>query len=305
MGNKNISDLENQLDSILESLSDTLLNQKESNIKHAEEIKYFCEKKVIKNIIILSSYRQKEINLKIIKYISIFISNSSLKSEKNKFNFFSHICENKYLNQLIINLNITTEEKDDDYLSYYINFLKVINNRINIENINLIFNTKNNIFPLLDQILFLLNNDDIMIRNSARNIILSLIKLNYVPLIEYLCDIPRIAIFIILMRKIKTNILLMINLKNIEKNIYVEKTKEFKEKIVEDLLFMQDILSINIYKINYIIINCFLSIVISFLFSKMISFSVNKNSPNINSEISKSINIFRIIFNTFFFNQEL
>ena len=296
MGNKNISDLENQLDSILESLSDTLLNQKESNIKHAEEIKYFCEKKVIKNIIILSSYRQKEINLKIIKYISIFISNSSLKSEKNEFNFFNHICENKYLNQLIINLNITTEEKDDDYLSYYINFLKVINNRINIENINLIFNTKHNIFPLLDQILFLLNNDDIMIRNSARNIILSLIKLNYVPLIEYLCDTPRIAIFIILMRKIKTNILLMINLKNIEKNIYVEKTKEFKEKIVEDLLFMQDILSINIYKINYIIINCFLSIVISFLFSKMISFSVNKNSPNINSEISKSINIFRIIF---------
>ena len=251
---------------------------------------------MIKNIIILSSYKQKEINLKIIKYISIFISNSPLNDDKNKFNFFDYICENKYLNQLIINLNYNLEEKDDDYLSYYINFLKVINNKITIENIKIIFNNEYNQFPLLDQILILLNNEDIMIRTSARNIFLSLIKLNYMPIIEYLCEIPRIAIFIILMRRIKTNILLMINLKNIDRNIFIEKTKEFKEKIVEDLLFMEDILSINIFKINYIIINCLFSIVLLFLFTKIISFSDNKNDLNTKSEISKSINVLRIIF---------
>ena len=200
------------------------------------------------------------------------------------------------MNQLIINLNNNLEEKDDDYLSYYINFLKVISNKINKENIKFIFNTKYNIFPLLDQILLFLNNDDIMIRNSARNIFLSFIKLNYAPLIEYLCDIPRVVSFIILMRKIKTNILLMINLKNINKNIYIEKTKEFKEKIVEDLLFIQDILSINIDKVNYIIINCFFSIIFLFLFNKIISFSNNTSNSNIKSEVSKSINIFRLIF---------
>ena len=251
---------------------------------------------MIKNIIILSSYKQKEINLKIIKYISIFISNSPLNDDKNKFNFFDYICENKYLNQLIINLNYNLEEKDDDYLSYYINFLKVINNKITIENIKIIFNNEYNQFPLLDQILILLNNEDIMIRTSARNIFLSLIKLNYMPIIEYLCEIPRIAIFIILMRRIKTNILLMINLKNTDRNIFIEKTKEFKEKIVEDLLFMEDILSINIFKINYIIINCLFSIVLLFLFTKIISFSDNKNDVNTKSEISKSINVLRIIF---------
>ena len=251
---------------------------------------------MIKNIIILSSYKQKEINLKIIKYISIFISNSPLNDDKNKFNFFDYICENKYLNQLIINLNYNLEEKDDDYLSYYINFLKVINNKITIENIKIIFNNEYNQFPLLDQILILLNNEDIMIRTSARNIFLSLIKLNYMPIIEYLCEIPKIAIFIILMRRIKTNILLMINLKNTDRNIFIEKTKEFKEKIVEDLLFMEDILSINIFKINYIIINCLFSIVLLFLFTKIISFSDNKNDLNKKSEISKSINVLRIIF---------
>ena len=94
-----------------------LLNQKISNIKNSEEIKYFCEKKVIKNIIILSSYKQKEINLKIIKYISIFISNSPNNNIENKFNFFNYICEKNYLNQLIINLNYTSGDKDDDYLS--------------------------------------------------------------------------------------------------------------------------------------------------------------------------------------------
>ena len=244
----------------------------------------------------MSSYKQKEINLKIIKYISIFISNSPLNDDKNKFNFFDYICENKYLNQLIINLNYNLEEKDDDYLSYYINFLKVINNKITIENIKIIFNNEYNQFPLLDQILILLNNEDIMIRTSARNIFLSLIKLNYMPIIEYLCEIPRIAIFIILMRRIKTNILLMINLKNTDRNIFIEKTKEFKEKIVEDLLFMEDILSINIFKINYIIINCLFSIVLLFLFTKIISFSDNKNDLNKKSEISKSINVLRIIF---------
>ena len=244
----------------------------------------------------MSSYKQKEINLKIIKYISIFISNSPLNDDKNKFNFFDYICENKYLNQLIINLNYNLEEKDDDYLSYYINFLKVINNKITIENIKIIFNNEYNQFPLLDQILILLSNEDIMIRTSARNIFLSLIKLNYMPIIEYLCEIPRIAIFIILMRRIKTNILLMINLKNIDRNIFIEKTKEFKEKIVEDLLFMEDILSINIFKINYIIINCLFSIVLLFLFTKIISFSDNKNDVNTKSEISKSINVLRIIF---------
>ena len=286
------------MDSIFESLSEILLlNQKFSNIKNKEEIKYFCDKKVIKNIIILSSYKQKEINLKIIKYISMFISNSpNDDKDKNKFNFFNYICEKNYLNQLIINLNYNFEDKDDDYLSFYINFLKVINNKINSNNIKLIFNEKYNIFPLLDQNLLLLNNDDIMIRNSARNIFLSLIKLNYLPLIEYLCDIPRIVIFIILMRRIKSNILLMINLKNFDKNIFIEKTKELKDKIVEDLLFMQDILSINIYKINYIILNCFFTIVISYLLIKITSFSDNINNQNIKFEISKSINILGIIF---------
>lgn len=157
------------------------------------------------------------------------------------------------------------------------------------------FHNEYNKFPLLDQVLVLLDYEDIMIRNSARNIFLSLLKMNYNPLIEYLCDIPRISIFIIIIQKIKSFILLMINLKNNNNNFYIEKTKELKEKIIEDLLFVQDILSVNNYKINYILINCLFSILFVYIFGKFISFN-NNNNVKLKSEISKLINVLNIIF---------
>jgi len=134
-----------------------------------------------------------------------------------------------------------------------------------------------------------------MIRNSARNIFLSLIQLNYTPLIEYLCDIPRMTVFIILVEKIKSYILLMNNLKNNNSQFYLEKTIELKDKMIEDLLFIQDIFSINIYKINYVLINCLFSILFRYIFEKISCFSSNSMNIKLKSEISKSINILKII----------
>ena len=304
LSSQNIYDMENKLDTALDSLSEILLlnkenNKNQKNDNNDNDIKYFCEQKIIEQIISIIQYHNKDINLKIIKYLSIIISNSEnliLKNDNlNKYNFFDYLCDKGYINQIIISLNNIQEEQDDDFLSYYINFLKTISNKINIDSLKFIFHQEYNIFPLLDNILLLLNNDDIMIRNSARNIFLALIKLNYIPLIEYLCDIPRITIFIFITQKIKTNALLMISLKNNDNKFYLEKTKELKEKIIEDLLFVQDILSIKIDKINYILINCLFSILFLYIFGKIISFSNNPNSTETKSEISKAINILRII----------
>ena len=275
-----------------------LLNEKQNNIQNENIIKYIHENKIVEKIILLIKHNNKEINLKIIKYLSILISNSSnviLTENKNNDNFFNYICQNEYINQIILNLNDNNEEKDDDYLSYYINFLKTITNKINIDSLRLIFHFEYNTFPLLDQILILLNHDDIMIRNSARNIFLSLIKINYMPLIEYLCDIPRISIFIISIQKIKGYLLLIFNLKNNNSKFYFEKTKELNEKMIEDLLFIQDILSINILKINYILINCLFSILFVYLFGKIISFSKNLGDGSLKNELSKSTKILQNI----------
>ena len=276
----------------MESLSEILLNIKEPD-NNFDSISFFCENKILDKIIVLSKNKNKEINLKIIKYLSIIISNSSNKS--SNFNFFDYLCNNNYLNQIIYNLNYNIEEHDDDYSFYYISFLKAISNKVNKSNLKLMLHHEYNMFPLLDQVLILLNNEDIMIRNSARNIFLSLIKINNSSLIEYLCGLPRISIFVILVQKINSYILLLISLKNNNNSFYFEKTQELKEKIIEDFLFIQDILSINIYKINYILLNCLFSIIFLYLFRKIISFSNNKSNLILKSEISKSINVLRII----------
>ena len=87
----------------------------------------------------------------------------------------------------------------------------------------------------------------------------------------------------------------MNNLKNNNSQFYLEKTKELKDKMIEDLLFIQDIFSINIYKINYVLINCLFSILFKYIFEKISYFSKNSMNFKLKSEISKSINILEII----------
>ena len=101
-----------------------------------------------------------------------------------------------------------------------------------------------------------------MIKNTSRNIFLSIIKLNYEPIIEYICDIPRITDFLLLNDKIKNYIINMISNSDINNDI-----KEIEENFVDDILFIQDILSIGISKINYILINCLFSIPLQYLFN--------------------------------------
>ena len=105
-----------------------------------------------------------------------------------------------------------------------------------------------------------------MIKNTSRNIFLSIIKLNYEPIIEYICDIPRITDFLLLNDKIKNYIINMISNSDINNDI-----KEIEENFVDDILFIQDILSIGIEKINYILINCLFSIPLQYLFNCIIT----------------------------------
>ena len=68
--------------------------------------------------------------------------------------------------------------------------------------IKLFYNEKTNFFPLLDIIMTLYNHQDEMIKNVSRNIFLSIIKLNYEPSIDYICNLQQINYFILFMNKI-------------------------------------------------------------------------------------------------------
>ena len=173
------------------------------------------------------------------------------------------------MNQIILNISSSIEEQDIDFLSYYINFLKTIANKLDKNTLSQLFHKENNSFPLLDEANSFFNFNDVMIKNTARNIFLSIIKLNYEPVIQYICDIPRITDLILLCDNIKSYIIYMtsVNLDNNNIDKVEQKLKEVEESLVDNILFIQDILSIGIHKINYVLINCLFSIPLQYLFN--------------------------------------
>ena len=255
---------ESDFEKTMEKITESLL----SGEKTEENFGLFCENQMMEKIIKLTTYHIKSINIIIIKNLGILIP--SLKDKKILFYFFS----NDYMNQIISNISYTIEEQDNDFLSYYINFLKTIANKLDKSTLSLFFHRENNNFPLLDKANGFFNSPDVMIKNTSRNIFLSLIKLNYEPMIQYICDLPRIADIILLTDNIRSFIILITTIKkNLEKSESQSKLKEIEENLIDDILFIQDILSVGVEKINYILINCLFSIPLQYLFNCILTHS--------------------------------
>ena len=242
----------------------------------------FCENNTQERIIEITDFKEKKINLIIIKAYSILIPN--LKNKKLEYYLFS----NNYMNQIICNISYNNKEDDIDYLSFYINFLKTLANKIDANTFHLFFNRNYQRFPLLDElIMFLTYDKDIMIKNTSRNIFLTLLKLNYKPFIEYICDLPSITLFLLFCENLKNkfiyfckkkenmqsnNSIIISNDNNksiINDNIYNE-IEENKETLADDISFIQDILSINVPKINYLLINTLFYISLKYLFNNIL-----------------------------------
>ena len=282
---------------LLEDIIELLLSKENED----ENFLIFCENNIIEGIILISQFQEESINLIIIKLFAILIP--SLKNDKIIFYLFS----NNYMNQIILNISYNKENNDVDYLSFYINFLKTLVNKLDIGSFALFFNSSHNKFPLLDEIIiFLTYDEDVMIKNTSRNIFLSLLKLNYDPFIEYICDLPTITLFLLFAENLKKQIKYFCQ-KNENKiniiNDYNSKINEFGDKeemLVDDISFIQDILSINIPKINYLLINTIFYIPLSYLFNNIlirqnadISFYILKLFlENLENEAIKNIIIF-------------
>ena len=282
---------------LLEDIIELLLSKENED----ENFLIFCENNIIEGIILISQFQEESINLIIIKLFAILIP--SLKNDKIIFYLFS----NNYMNQIILNISYNKENNDVDYLSFYINFLKTLVNKLDIGSFALFFNSSHNKFPLLDEIIiFLTYDEDVMIKNTSRNIFLSLLKLNYDPFIEYICDLPTITLFLLFAENLKKQIKYFCQ-KNENKiniiNDYNSKINEIGDKeemLVDDISFIQDILSINIPKINYLLINTIFYIPLSYLFNNIlirqnadISFYVLKLFlENLENEAIKNIIIF-------------
>ena len=91
---------------------------------------------------------------------SFIVNNFDVKQEYIQKKFYT-----KFLRQ-ILNISSSIEEQDIDFLSYYINFLKTIANKLDKNTLSQLFYKENNSFPLLDEANSFFNFNDVMIKTQ-------------------------------------------------------------------------------------------------------------------------------------------
>jgi len=117
----------------------------------------------------LANKNNIQISLQIIKSFAVLILNTT-----NTTTLY-YIFSNNFINQILTN---DYEKYDDDFLSYYVNFLKSLSLKIDNTTIQFFFQKQFFSFPLLQSSLKLYNHSDPMIKNTVRNILLTILKSN-------------------------------------------------------------------------------------------------------------------------------
>ncbi|CAD8106182.1 unnamed protein product [Paramecium sonneborni] len=170
---------------IIESVSSLselaiLGDQKESDI-----FDQFIEEKVVEEFVrILKSTKDTNIVNTILHQISMLITNI----DKNIVVLLSLPQLNEFI---IYNYDLNNEETQD----YYINFIKILSNKVTKGNINLFFNQKYAQFPLLLYSQNFYNAKDNLTRTYTRHILLSILQIvqnssNEQILLQYLQSYP-------------------------------------------------------------------------------------------------------------------
>lgn len=115
----------------------------------------------------LCNMNHKQINLQIIKSFSVLILNTT------NMTTLYYLFSNNFINQIISN---DYEKYDEDFLSYYINFLKSLVQKMDQTTVQFFFHKQYNSFPLLQSALKFYNHSDPMVKNTVRNIVLTILK---------------------------------------------------------------------------------------------------------------------------------
>ena len=221
----------------------------------------FCELDFMHQFIVVSKKSSIEILLQIIKSLSALIL--TITNKASLFYFFS----NNFINNIITNDSV--QESNDDFLSFYINFLKSLSLKIDVTTIELFFHKEKNSFPLLENALKLYNNDDSMVKNVVRNIFLKFAGLSktYLPLKEYLMSVPILRYYCFLACRLNAmtlrldhmagyNFLYKYNSQQL--SFDYEELKSLHDDLIDEILYFNDLLSLNDTKISNAVLNALL-----------------------------------------------
>ena len=219
----------------------------------------FCELDFMQEFIKASKSKTTEILLQIIKSMSALILTITNKA------FLFYIFSNNFINNIITNDKII--ESSEDFLSFYINFLKSLSLKIDVTTIKLFFHPEINSFPLLENAMKLYNYEDSMIRNVVKNIFLRFATLSkeYQPLKDFLMSLPIIKFFCFISCRLADMTLelnefagynVLYNFNNDKIFDYkFEKLKALHDDIIDEILYINDLLGNNDPQINFVLLN--------------------------------------------------
>ena len=218
-----------------------------------------------------------------------------------------------------INLNIIDKlisldtKKNEEYLTYQINFIKSLTLKINIDSLNYFYDCNINQFPILTKSLSLYNYTDPLIRNVVKNIFLAIIKIENQNLREFLISFPINLYYSNIIFQLKNSIISLsqVNLGENEGSKAMNKLQKEHDFIIDTIFYIADLISLNIEKINFILINCLINEIIFPLLYTLI----NKNPQTVTIYHSlymlclilftiKNEFLYRVII-TFLFNEKI
>ncbi|CAD8111604.1 unnamed protein product [Paramecium primaurelia] len=190
---------------------------------------YFFEENIadkLLKIMIRSSF--KEIIIGIIQSFAILLANLTNKENVN------YLLSHPVIQDLIMyNYDFT----DEEIVDYYISLLKSLALRIDEDNVQLFFNQRMSLFPLLWQATKFYNHKEIMVRTAVRTIILGIMKIQNPVLKKYLTRFPFILFFVHFSCYLK-HVWLEANKEVLEGNVDV---KEKMDDLVDVFYFLNDI----------------------------------------------------------------
>ena len=282
-------DLIDKFPTLLKDLIQLLFKYLMDGNKNSEEDIIGCFKDEdifngIKNVYYLEDY---EINCIIIQSLSILIVNI-VKAKA----FLYCILSNNFVNDLLL---IDFSKYDDEYFSYYVNFLKSLVMRIDDNTFLLFYNERSNCFPLIDCALNLYNYSNSMTRTVVNNIILQILKCDMKKIYEYFTLLPSVNYFNFISLRMKDIINdLNTNINNLDPY----------EDLIDLTLFINDLLSLGQPKINYIVRNSiFYYFLLPEIFQSLFVLIYGDDMiKNKNNNIRKKNSIVILCFLTFLIN---
>ena len=245
----------------------------------------FCDKDFMHLLLTYSNFNLYEINLEIIKTFSFLMTN--IKSTTYLYYFFSKNLLNRIINK-------DYSKYDEEFLSYYINFLKSLSLRLDDKTIHLFYDDKTNSFPIIENVIKLYNHRDSMIRNVVRNIVLNILKIKGANLQEHFIELPSISYLANLACHLRD---MCIKIDEEVENKNINNLPYLFDDLIDEATYIDDLLNLNLNKINYIIIN---SIFYYFIIPVLCGALGEKSN-----KISKKVALFLIIFFFIYMKNEI